>query len=314
VQPNHLHKKNWGHQLFRNEIGRQHDVIYYGKGFENYHNRIELTLPQIINKFYGKSKPDVLITYFGVNFLRGISDSYDRVNNIFKVHMVIDYMDGIMQATNINLKKHKYDLVFAVTGSAVNNLRKNKICKRIERLAFSVDINIYKKMDLPKTNDVLSSFTVRDTLYPNRRKIHAMLQETKLKNKFEKVSKLGLIKGINSSKIIITSNNKWKALSLRYTETLACGGFLLADRPQDLNNLGYIDGKHLVIYNNLDDLREKIIYYLDPENEKEREKIAACGMKHVRANHNCKVRVKEMIDVIERGMHENTIIKPKSRR
>jgi len=308
IQPNHIGKRYWGHQLFRNEIGRQHDVIYYGEGFKNYN--IGLTLSQIINKFYGDSKPDVLMTYFGVNFLKGISNSYDKVNDIFKVHMIIDYMDGIMPATNINLKKHKYDLVFAVTGSAVNNLRENKICKRIEWLPFSVDINVYKNLYLEKTNDVLSSFSVREALYPNRGKIHDMLQEMKIENIFKKVMRNGLIKAINSSKIMITSNNKWKSLSMRYTETLACGGFLLADKPQDLDKLGYVDGKHLVIYNDLDDLREKIIYYLDPENEKEREKIASCGMKHVRANHNCKVRVKEMIDVIERGMYENTIIKP----
>ena len=309
IQPNQFEKRNWGHQLFRNEIAQQHETIFYGHGFENY--KSGLTVSQIIGNYYDNdSKPDVLITYFGLNFLRRISNSYNKVNDIFKVQMVIDYMDGNMPKTNTNLKKHKYDLVFAATERAVNKLRENKICERIEWLPFSVDTDIYKKMDLPKTNDVLLPFTVRESLYPHREGIHVILKELKLENKFKNVKRDSLIESINSSKIIITSNNKWKALSMRYTETLACGGFLLADKPQDLDKLGYVDGKHLVIYNDLDDLREKIIYYLDPENEKEREEIAACGMNHVRVNHNCKLRVKEMIDVIERGMHENTIIKP----
>ena len=302
IQPNQFEKRNWGHQLFRNEIAQQHETIFYGHGFENY--KPGLTVSQIIGNYYGNdSKPDVLITYFGLNFLRRISNSYNKVNDIFKVQMVIDYMDGNMPKTNTNLKKHKYDLVFAATERAVNILRENKICERIEWLPFSVDTDIYKKMDLPKTNDVLSAFTVRKALYPNRGEIRNILQEMKIESIFKNVTKRAMIKAINSSKIMITSNNKWKSLSMRYTETLACGGFLLADKPQDLDKLGYVDGKHLVIYNDLGDLRKKIIYYLNPKNEKEREKIAACGMKHVRANHNCKVRVKEMTDIIERGMH-----------
>lgn len=307
IQPNHFSKRYWGHQLFRNEIARQHDTILYGKGFGNYNP--QLTLPKIINKFYGDSKPDVLMTYFGKNFLDTISNSYDKVNDIFKVHMVIDYMDGNMPNTNNNLKKHKYDLIFAATERAVNKLRENEICERIEWLSFSVDKYVYRNLYMDKTNDVLSSFTTRNTLYPNRDKIHDILQELEIENMFENIRRYSLIEAINRSKIILTSNNYWKALSMRYTETLACGGFLLADKPQDLDKLGYVNGKHLVIYNDLDDLRDKIIYYLDPKNEKEREEIALCGMEHVRLNHNCKLRVKEMIDVIERGMNENTNIK-----
>jgi len=85
---------------------------------------------------------------------------------------------------------------------------------------------------------------------------------------------------------------------MRYTETLACGGFLLADRPRDLDRLGYVDGKHLIIYDGLDDFKDKVMYYLKPENEKERGRIAKAGRKLVVKNHSNRIRVKEMTNII----------------
>ena len=83
---------------------------------------------------------------------------------------------------------------------------------------------------------------------------------------------------------------------MRYTETLACGGFLLADRPDDLDLIGLEDGKHLVLYKDLKDLRGKCKYYM--KNDKVRNRIRIAGMNHVRKNHSCKVRVKQMTNAI----------------
>jgi spore maturation protein CgeB len=87
---------------------------------------------------------------------------------------------------------------------------------------------------------------------------------------------------------------------MRYTEVLACGGFLLADKPEDLEKLGYVDGKHLVIYKDLKDLENKIYYYL--KHEKEREKIAKEGMKFVLQNHTTDIRVKEFTDIVNKEL------------
>ena len=40
---------------------------------------------------------------------------------------------------------------------------------------------------------------------------------------------------------------------------MACGSFLLTDRYIEFDMLGFKDGEHLVIYEDLDDLKEKII-------------------------------------------------------
>ena len=43
---------------------------------------------------------------------------------------------------------------------------------------------------------------------------------------------------------------------------LAAGGFLLTDDWYGRELTGLVDGEDLVIYNNISDLQEKIIYYL----------------------------------------------------
>ena len=172
------------------------------------------------------------------------------------------------------------------------------MCDKIKIIPFSVDTNVYKSLNLPLKNQILASFTTRNDIYPNRSKAQKMIKKMKIPIITKRVIHKKLIRCINSSKITLTSNNVFKSLSMRYTETLACGGFLLADRPEDLEFVGLKDGDHLVIYKNLDDLKRKIQYYLKPENEKERNRIAKQGMEFVRKNHSCKKRVNEMISYI----------------
>jgi len=289
LSPNQIERYNWGHQLFRNEIGRQHDVVYYGEGYPGYDERVKAT--HLVNKY----KPDILLTYcWKYAQYRGIGE----VKDIPKVHISLDYIDKYLKRQNRFFAGHKYDLIFGFTTRAVNLLKENEVCKKIRFLPFSVDTNIYKKLDLPKTNDVLAAFGTWHGYYAHRREIQSILREMEIEVITDWVIHEELIKATNESRITVTSNNRWWSLSMRYTETLACGGFFLADEPQDLERLGYVDGKHLIIYDGLDDFKDKVIYYLKPENEKEREEIAKAGMDHVRTNHNNKVRVEEMTKII----------------
>jgi len=64
----------------------------------------------------------------------------------------------------------------------------------------------------------------------------------------------------------------------RVFKVLAAGGFLLTDSWPDFNDY-FEDGKDLVVYSDLDDLNNKIDYFL--KNPKEREQISAQGYKTV---------------------------------
>ena len=85
--------------------------------------------------------------------------------------------------------------------------------------------------------------------------------------------------------LMIIQNSRWKEVTRRLFEGMACGKMILTDRLPDeakLNEL-FIEGEEIVLYNDMFDCIEKINYY--NENEKERERIAFNGMQKVLNNY-----------------------------
>jgi len=299
LSPNQIHRYNWGHQLFRNEIGRQADVFYWGDGYPDFDKN--LTVSQVITKFC-PWVPDIIFTYgwrYSVPF-----EGMDKIKKIPKVHVSVDYMreEGLPRQNKF-FNRNQYDLIFGITQLTQRLLEKNINCPNpIQVLPFCVDTNIYKNQNpkfLLSKKQILASFTTRDDIYPNRTKIQNVAKTMGIPVVTKRITHQKLINTISNSTITITSNNKFKSLSMRYTETLACGGFLMADRPEDLSLLGLKDGKHLVIYKNIGDLRRKLEYYLHRNNKPERDKIAQQGMEFVHKNHSCRKRVEEMLIIIK---------------
>jgi spore maturation protein CgeB len=64
-----------------------------------------------------------------------------------------------------------------------------------------------------------------------------------------------------------------------------------------MDELGFKDGRHLVLYKGMKDLEDKIRYFL--KNEKEREEIAKNGMNFTRKNHNNTLRVQQFLKIIK---------------
>lgn len=77
-------------------------------------------------------------------------------------------------------------------------------------------------------------------------------------------------------------------LNMRCFETMATGTMLLTDRISHIEEI-FEDRKHLVLYDNLDDMVEKAKYYLAHDDE--REKIAQAGYEEVMAKHTIQHRV-----------------------
>jgi spore maturation protein CgeB len=84
----------------------------------------------------------------------------------------------------------------------------------------------------------------------------------------------------------------------RVYEALACRSFLLVDEQKDVKAL-FQDGKHLAIFKNTEDLRQKITYYLNQSDE--RKKIAYQGYEMTVGSHTYLHRMQEMFSVIEAG-------------
>ncbi|MDD3367420.1 MAG: DUF3880 domain-containing protein [Lachnospiraceae bacterium] len=89
----------------------------------------------------------------------------------------------------------------------------------------------------------------------------------------------------------ITIPNISSGIPLRVWDILAAGGFCLTNyRPELLQY--FENGKDLVIYEGLDDLREKVDYYLS--HEEEREQIALNGFRKVQ-QHSLEKRLQELL-------------------
>jgi spore maturation protein CgeB len=85
----------------------------------------------------------------------------------------------------------------------------------------------------------------------------------------------------------------------RTFEILSCGGFQLVDRRSGFEGLFEVN-EELIVFDDLDDLRQKISYYLN--NPEERNKIIKKGRDRVLRNHTYENRMEEMLEYIaEKG-------------
>lgn len=87
------------------------------------------------------------------------------------------------------------------------------------------------------------------------------------------------------------------ANNMRLYEATGMGAMLITDHKKNLNDLFSVN-KEVVEYKNTDDLTNKIKYYL--RHDRERENIAYAGQQKTLKYHNYKVRMKELIKIINK--------------
>lgn len=88
-----------------------------------------------------------------------------------------------------------------------------------------------------------------------------------------------------NSGLMVIQNSRWKELTRRLFEGMSCGKLVITDRLPDetkLNEL-FIENEEIVLYDDMFECIEKINYYV--ENEDERERIAFNGMQRVLNNY-----------------------------
>ena len=210
---------------------------------------------------------------------------FNKIEDIPKVHIMGDYRGHTVSTYNNFFKRYKFDLALSNADRIVNTLRETKLVSNVEFLPWSIDTHVYKKIDIPKEIDVMAVFAARPDLYPLRSDIKQMLLQMPIKSRTKKTIYWDYINCINKSKMFVNKNSRWNDTEMRYFEVLACGTLFITDKPYNTDTYGFEDGKHLVFYNGtLEDLKEKINYYL--EHEEERESIASQGMEFVRKYYN----------------------------
>lgn len=99
----------------------------------------------------------------------------------------------------------------------------------------------------------------------------------------------------NGSKIniYVTPRAIRSGVPLRVLEIMACQGFVLVNYQEDLAK-EFEEGKELVMYRSLDEMVEKIRYYL--EHEEERQAIARAGYEKVIREYNYAAKLRKILE------------------
>jgi hypothetical protein len=85
--------------------------------------------------------------------------------------------------------------------------------------------------------------------------------------------------------LMVIQNSRWGEITRRLFEGMACGKLVLTDKLDVSRGLEevFVDGEDIILYNDMFDCIEKMNYY--NENEEERERIAHNGMMKVLHNY-----------------------------
>lgn len=105
-----------------------------------------------------------------------------------------------------------------------------------------------------------------------------------------------------SSKIALGDNqfaNSIGYVSNRMFQAMHAGAFYLQQNIVGLEDLlGFVDGEHLILWDDFGDLVEKITYWLDPNRDSERKRISDNGRLFVDRNHSFDSRVEEFMKFV----------------
>jgi len=303
LAPQQNEKYNWGHQLFREEIARRVDVFFYGFRYPIYEEFGSIHVPEIVAEF----GPFDVIFVEGPKHA-GYFTGMEEIRDSLKVSILVDYVPPYLGMYNKFIQKMCLDVAFVVCPYSLREFvkmqRREAFNKhvRVAYLPFSVDTDVYRNLGMEKDIDVTALFAQVPWCYKKRKAVQKLVGDMQVKSLIggsspgTRVVHEEYVRAINRSKIFLSSNNIYNVVSLKYFECLACGTFLLTDRPEGMEELGFVDGEHLVIYKDLADLERRIKYYL--EHGQEREAVAKKGMALVRSRHSGSVRAKQFLKIL----------------
>lgn len=103
----------------------------------------------------------------------------------------------------------------------------------------------------------------------------------------------------NRINLIIIPKNVQSGIPQSVLDILACGGFCLTNYQQEIAEI-FEDGAELVMYTDMEDLAQKVDWYL--QNETERAAIARAGCIKVREQFSMRERLAGILETVEETM------------
>ncbi|WP_379136535.1 glycosyltransferase [Paenibacillus sp. sgz500958] len=178
---------------------------------------------------------------------------------------------------------------------------------KVRWLPHFAEPSVFYDYKLPKVTDLLLMGCINRRVYPLR----YLMRNTYLKREgfvyhkhpgygnFTELSPIAdnFAKEINLAKIFLTCDSILQYPLRKYFEVPACNTLLLAPSNEDLLALGFKSEKNFVAVNE-HDFEEKVSFYLRPDNDSQRLRIAQQGYEFVHQNHSTAVRVQQLLQMI----------------
>lgn len=122
-----------------------------------------------------------------------------------------------------------------------------------------------------------------------------MLRNVKVKPWVDYWSEMPKVFHLSKINLNITSRSIESGIPQRIWDILAVGGFCLTNYQPEIEDY-FVVGKDLDVYHDLDELQEKVKYYL--KHEDKRIRIAMNGYKKVKKEHTYEARLKMLLKEI----------------
>lgn len=220
-----------------------------------------------------------------------------------------------------------YDYIFCQGSEAVKIFSDNKIESHLLPMACSPDFHYTVELTPNERQTLSHDIVFVGSYYPNRAELFKKLtcfdfaiwgpgwQQLEPSSGLQQCLKgrhtpPALWRKIYSSaKIVLATHFKSSETTFavyqaspRIFEAMACGAFVITDEQKDVLSL-FEDSKHLISYNNSEDLKDKIKYFLN--NNEERDRIAKQGQAEVLKRHTYAHRIEYLISAYRKHCRNN---------
>jgi spore maturation protein CgeB len=281
-----LGKNFLGQQLLRTAINLNPDLLFVNKG-ESIPEKIIERISDNKIKTANWCLDDPFGEYFSFNNIKNRNEYDDffvfdpyyvpklKEAGQPNAHYLPCAVDPKFHKEMIPFKKRKYQCDLSFIGSHQKNRQ-----EFLENLSeYNMKIWGYRWSEISKESPIYNN--IQKEVYQANKTVKDSLETCKLFNQ----SKINLNVHFNHSK---------EGLNLRAFEIPASKSFQLCDYLKEAEKLFRID-KEIVCYKDIGELKEKISYYL--ENEEERNKISQAGYSRVIKEHTFDERMKKVLAI-----------------
>jgi len=235
------------------------------------------------------------ISFIGTLYNDSISNKYNDIHTFSE--FIKGYYDGIIDA---QMNVYGYNFIESMLSDAIIEDTKKYLELNLGPLYFDVysklltDI-INRQVSMLERKKVLNLLgdTYNIDLYTSSDTADIIGEKVRFKGYVDYSTVMPKIFKFSKINLNITSKSIISGIPLRVFDIMGAGGFVLSNYQLELAEY-FENGVEVVMYESMEDLQEKVAYYL--EHNEERERIALAGYHKVKKLFNYEYKLKEIMD------------------